>query len=352
MADDRVSQLERLADLHSRGLLSDGEFEIAKRNLLSPEGIARGEAPQRSIGAKEWMATGAATLALLMVGAYWIGGSNTQAEVSEQPFGFTNQVGPASAEEPAGASGEEQCGSRQNHFQLKDMIFEKAASELGGDPVPLNTLKNAVSVRMEMPVVSAVDEKVRRTDCTGRLVIDLPPGTREAFHGDKSLEADLEYSFQPAADGSGSVIRAEGFGYILQRLVAAASLLNAQRLASKGGPQLQRTYNPSFDCGRSLTNVERMICQDEQLSLADRLVAAKYDQLQESLPPLVWKDVQRSQRTFLQERAECADTSCVRSAYVNQWKALSSVEKAFEDPAEAVPAAEEAPAAEVTPAQY
>jgi hypothetical protein len=162
----------------------------------------------------------------------------------------------------------------------------------------------------------------------------LPPGTREAFGGEKSLEADLEYSFQPAADGNGYVIRAEGIGYVVRRLVDGVTLLNAQRAAAQGGPQLQRTYNPSFDCGRPLSNVERMICQDEQLAAADRIVSAKYEALQASLPPAASMAARTAQREFLKQRGTCADTPCVRSAYLSQWQTLRGIEEAATPPAD------------------
>lgn len=331
-ADDTLVQLERLGDLHQRGLLSDAEFERAKHSLL--DGMASTAAaiekePSRRIGPREWMGTAAAALALLILGGYWLGSRDSQAgTLNDETVAFNETAELAMDPEPAPIQGGDLCGSSENYAQLKDMIFEKAAEVMGGDPVPLNTLKKAVSVRMELPVVSSIDEKVQRTDCTGRIVIDLPTGTRQAFDGDKSLEADLEYSFQPQADGNGYVIRAEGFGYMVQRLVGAAALVNAQRLAAQGGPQLQRTYNPSFDCGKSLTNVERMICQDEQLATADRLVSAKFAALRQALPAAVWPEVRSAQREFLKQRSVCADTSCVRDAYVSQWQTLKAIEEA------------------------
>jgi hypothetical protein len=327
-SDDPIGQLERLADLNERGMLSDLEFELAKRRLFDDRPTSNNAAPpiDRGLGAREWLATGAATCAILLLAGYAFGLGGPDATVEN---GTASEPVPelAVAEEPSAPETGNLCGSAENYAQIKDMVFEKAAEVMGGDPVPLNTLKRAVSFRMELPVVSAIDEQVERTDCTGRLVIDLPPGTREAFDGQKSLEADLEYSFQPAADGDGYVIRAEGIGYMVQRLIAAASVLNARRLASQGGPQLQATYNPSFDCGQSLTNVERMICQDEQLATADRVVSAKFAELRQNLPPAFFGQVRESQRAFLKQRAVCADTACVRAAYVEQWNTLTGIER-------------------------
>jgi hypothetical protein len=301
---DQVEQLERLASLRERGLLSEEEFQEAKRGLLD------GKNEQSPLAASaggfktgHWLATGAAALAaVVLVGALVTGRTSANADIQEP-------LSPPTVEPAELAQAEPQpeasfCGSQATYTQIKDMVFEKAIESYGGDPVPLNSLKRAVSARMEFPVVAGVDEELQRTDCSGRLVIDLPPGMREQFDGEKSLEADVEYSSQPSADGTGSIIRVEGFGHVITRLVTAASLIRATRLASAGGPQLQRTFNPGFDCGTKLSNVERMICQDEVLAGADRAVSDKYLDLKALLTGADQRLLLATQRSFLSKRGQ------------------------------------------------
>lgn len=321
-SENQIDQLERLAQLHERGLLTEAEFEAAKRQVLAGTQTPPVEAaPSRGILA--WVGTGIAAMALvalLGVSATRLQGtSEVQSENTAVPEGEPEFT----ANEPEQMSPPQNlCGEQGTYVQLKNMIFEKANEVYGGDPVPLNNLRQAVSVRMELPVVSGLDDQVHRTDCSGRLVIDLPPGMRDAFDGEKSLQADLEYSFQPAADGKGGVIRAEGIGHMVQRLAAAAGVLTAHRMAAVGGPQLEKTYNPSFDCGRRLSNVERMICQDEGLSAADRALSDRYLSLKTVLPAADWKLVRAGQAAFLKQRSACADVACIEQAYAQQWQTL------------------------------
>lgn len=232
---------------------------------------------------------------------------------------------PAPEAEPA-LSGTEICGAQATYVGLKDMIFDEAVKRFEGDTVPLNDLRRAVNVRMEFPLVQGFNEQLQRTDCSGKIVIELPPGVADAFGGDKMLEADVSYSSQPAADGDGVVLRADNVGMPVQRLVQAATLISATRIAAAGGPQLVQTYNPSFDCGRRLTNIERMICQDEDLAARDRNLSALYSALRNMVSSADWRTVAASQREFLTARAGCADTSCLRAAYARQAELLGSIE--------------------------
>jgi uncharacterized protein YecT (DUF1311 family) len=221
------------------------------------------------------------------------------------------------APEPAAASsdGTDICGSQPTYNSVKDIIFDEAIKQAGGNPVPLNDLRRGVSVRMEFPLVKGINEQLKRTDCSGRLTLGLPPGVSSAFGGEPALKADLTYSVQPAADGNGAVITAEGIQYLVGQLVAADSLRSAQKLAQSGGPQTVKTYNPSFDCGARLSNIERMICQDESLAGKDRDLSAGFKQFLSYLSGAERSEALANQRELLQQRARCADTQCVNDWY-------------------------------------
>src|SRR3546814_19188229 len=73
---------------------------------------------------------------------------------------------------------------------------------------------------MENPVVANRDEALGVTSCTGRFILELPPGAERAFGGERQLVADVRYEVQPAADGRGPVYRMTGAGGIVQQLAA------------------------------------------------------------------------------------------------------------------------------------
>jgi uncharacterized protein YecT (DUF1311 family) len=185
---------------------------------------------------------------------------------------------------------------------------------------------------MQYPLLRGGDSALGRTDCSGRLIIDLPPAARDKFDGASALQADLDYSIQPAADGAGLVVEASGTDYPVQRLVAAATLLSEAQSAAKAA--VGRTYQPSFDCAGELSTVEKMICQDETLSRLDRELAKRYRDLRQGLPPERWEEVADGQDGFLERRNQCADTACVKDIYTRQLRSLPEV--ADQEPSAAV----------------
>jgi hypothetical protein len=320
LSDQQISSLEKLAALHASGALNDEEFAQSKHRILpgAPLGQSAHAAPPSNSPALKWLA-GAGVTAAVFLAVFLttdIGRSADSADPAEDiPVTPPEQAGIDQEPELAGT---EICGSRENYVQIKDMIFEKANELYGGDPVALNSLMRSVSVRMQYPVVKGVNEQLGRTDCAGRLLIDLPPGARDNFDGAKTLETDVEFSVQPAADSAGSVITAEGFGYTVNKLLSAASMLGVSRTASGAGPRTGPTFNPSFDCGKRLSNVESMICQDETLAELDRSLSDRYFQLKRALSPATWGRVRRSQREFLIRRSQCGDVECLGATYSDQ----------------------------------
>jgi uncharacterized protein YecT (DUF1311 family) len=210
------------------------------------------------------------------------------------------------------------CGVQETYDTLNNMVFDEVIDQLDGDPVNLNDLRRSVSVNMKFPVVTELHEELERTDCSGRLVLGIPPTARKAFDGESELAADIEYSVQPSADGNGFVIRATGLDFLVNRIASAESLRKARRIASNGGPQLKKTYNPSFDCGAGLDNTERMICQDEDLSAMDRRLSQAFKQKLANYEGSSRQALLQRQRRLLTVRGNCADTACLYDWYENE----------------------------------
>ena len=112
------------------------------------------------------------------------------------------------------------CASSETYDRLKALIFDDVSKVRSGSPQLLDTLAANATMRMENPVAKSRDEQLDVTVCEGHLVLDLPPGVQDAFDGDRRLDADVEYSAQQAADGSGLVFAMRGAEPIVYRLAA------------------------------------------------------------------------------------------------------------------------------------
>jgi uncharacterized protein len=74
----------------------------------------------------------------------------------------------------------------------------------------------------------------------------------------------------------------------------------------------------SFDCGGVVTQVERQVCANEELSRLDEDLAWLY----EHIAPAARASGKLEQRKWLRERNACADEPCQRGAYVGRIRSL------------------------------
>ena len=121
------------------------------------------------------------------------------------------------------------CASDGTYDRLKELVFDEAARIRNSDPRNLDPLAAAAIVRMEKPLVKSRDEDLNVTVCTGRFILELPPGAENAFDGKRRLDAEVEYAAQAAADGSGLVYQMDGAEPIIYRLATFG--LSGQALA-------------------------------------------------------------------------------------------------------------------------
>jgi uncharacterized protein YecT (DUF1311 family) len=66
---------------------------------------------------------------------------------------------------------------------------------------------------------------------------------------------------------------------------------------------------PSFDCGRARSSVEKMICADTDLAMSDRAMAYFYARRTRRNPPF------QTHAQWLAQRNACADVACIRDSY-------------------------------------
>ncbi len=79
-------------------------------------------------------------------------------------------------------------------------------------------------------------------------------------------------------------------------------------------------FAASFDCGKAVSEVEKIICGDDELSKLDESLNKAY------LHALEWKDIKnriiKSQRQWLKVRNACKNAECLKHAYETRIKEL------------------------------
>jgi uncharacterized protein len=94
-----------------------------------------------------------------------------------------------------------------------------------------------------------------------------------------------------------------------------------------------RAWSASFDCSASgLANVDRMICQDPQLSELDSKLGAAYASAKTSLPPGERSSLLATQRAWIAQRNKCSDASCLLDSYKTRIRELTANTEASTPP--------------------
>jgi uncharacterized protein YecT (DUF1311 family) len=255
------------------------------------------------------------------------------------------------------------CSSSSTYDRLKELAFDEAARIRNQDPRELDALAAASVVRMENPVPKSRDDNLNVTVCSGRFILELPPGVENAFDGQRRLTADIEYAAQAAADGSGLVFHMEGAEPIIYRLATAGGFTPrtaqlepvtpppaqpvppagaapapsapapAPREEAKGTPAPERpsatagvqpkqqprqertSASPSFNCSHARSRSERMVCSSAALAAKDRQMAAIYYAAMANADVGTRAHLRRSRDAFLTRRERCGSEDCVMSIY-------------------------------------
>ena len=161
------------------------------------------------VGARAWTIAGLSGLLLSTTACDLLGGKKTcEAETKT-----------ASAEGVSEAD-KRLCASNATYRRLKESTFDEAKRVREQDTERLDALAEASVVRMERPLLESRDEALGLTVCSGRMILELPPGAGAAFGGRQRLAADITYSAQAAADGSSTVFKIDGGEPIIYRLAS------------------------------------------------------------------------------------------------------------------------------------
>jgi hypothetical protein len=259
------------------------------------------------------------------------------------------------------------CASEATYARLKELVFDEAARVRKADARTLDPIAAGSVVRMEDPVVKSRDETLNVTVCTGRFILELPPGAESAFDGMRRVGADVEYAAQAALDGSGLVYQMDGAEPIVYRLAAiglpgtplprialgepvqappaAATPLPAPREAPPPPPPPvpapapapppaaaprpesngRVTVRPSFNCRYARTRTEKMVCTSPRLAALDREMASLFYALMAGADPGTRSHLRRSRDAFLSRREGCGSEGCIDSAYRSRMAELRRI---------------------------
>lgn len=236
------------------------------------------------------------------------------------------------------------CASQATYDRLKELAFDEAIRIRGGEGGALESVATASVVRMEQPVVKSRDDALNVTVCTGRFVLELPPGAESAFNGERRLTANIEYAAQAALDGSGLVYRMNGAEPIIYRLATVGGVRSAQasapsvpappaapppapvatastepprtapRPAAEPGPA-PAAARPSFNCRRAGSRSERMVCSNTALAARDRRMASQFYSALAGADSRTRRALRASRDRFLTYRERCGSAACIAQAY-------------------------------------
>jgi uncharacterized protein YecT (DUF1311 family) len=240
---------------------------------------------------------------------------------------------------------EKRCASKATYDLIKRDLFRRAAQLRGSDQAAFDKLAAYAIVRMENPVLESEDKDSGAANCSGSLSLDLPPGVA-VVGGKRTLTADVDYTVQQAADGSGEVVLLKNADPIVAPLatLARTSQPAPQPIAPAAttpteptlgpvpipapapgtagaparpapAPPAQTSARPSFNCANARTRGEIAVCGDSGLAALDRQMASQFGSAMADAGPGQRALLQRTRSRFLGYRDSCRTNACIADAY-------------------------------------
>jgi hypothetical protein len=248
------------------------------------------------------------------------------------------------------AAPEKLCANKQTYDLIKRELFRRAAQLRGSDAAAFDQLSGYAVVRMENPVMESQDSATGAVNCSGSLAIDLPPGV-SVVGGRRTLTADLDYTVQQAADGSGSVVVLRNADAIIAPLATLARTNAAPSpqpvpipapppgtsgepaqpappppaAGEEQAPTRPVSARPSFDCANARTKGEIAVCSNAGLAALDRNMAAQYARSIEVATPQQKALLRSTRDRFIAYRDRCPNRACIGDAYVGRMREIRDI---------------------------
>lgn len=250
-------------------------------------------------------------------------------------------------------SHEKACASSATYDLIKRELFRRAAQVRGSDQAAFDRLSGVAVVRMENPVMESEDSANGAVNCSGSLSLDLPPGVA-VVGGRRTLTSDVDYTVQPAADGSGNVVLLRNADTIVTPLATLAKVNQpapaptvevatnevapdpqqngvapvapaAPESNVPTAPPRSASARPSFDCSQAQSRGQIAVCGSAGLATLDRNMAAQYSRSLAIASPDQREILQRTRDRFMAYRDRCPDNACIGDAYVGRMREIRDI---------------------------
>lgn len=281
---------------------------------------------------------GGLVLLVLVVAYFATRGNSDQDKLTNSETSTTNTAVPAR---------DKMCASKTIYDLIKRDLFRRAAQVRGSDQATYDRLSSAAVVRMENPVMESEDTSTGAVNCSGSLSIDLPPGVA-VVGGRRTLSADVDYTVQPAADGSGTVVLLRNADAIVTPLATlsrtaqpapesgdiatndavlaeAAPPPGPQPPATPEAAQRSASARPSFECAQAKSRGEIAVCSNAGLAALDRNMAAQFSRSMAAATPEQQALLRRTRDRFLGYRDRCPNNACIGDAYVGRMREIRDI---------------------------
>jgi hypothetical protein len=243
------------------------------------------------------------------------------------------------------ATHEKLCASKSTYDLIKAELFRRAAQLRGSDQAAYDKLSAYAVVRMENPVMESEDSSTGAVNCSGSLSLDLPPGVA-VVGGRRSLMADVDYTVQPAADASGTVVLVRNADAIVAPLAtlarvaepaapaetnevapeqAEANVAASESANVQPGPQTSHPGRPSFDCSKASSRGEIAVCSDSGLSALDLNMMGQFRRALAAATPAQQTLLRTTGNRFLAYRDRCPNRQCIGDAYVARMREIRDI---------------------------
>lgn len=250
---------------------------------------------------------------------------------------------------------ERRCAGQTTYDLIKRELFRRAAALRGSDQAAFGRIAGYSAMRMEAPILRDENAEVGSVTCSGTITIDLPPGVA-VVGGRRSLSAEILYTIQPAADGSGNVVTLANADEIVTPLATlarigapvpgevdpsatttvvegvatepgepAAEPKSAEPSAPEADARPRTTSSPSFNCANARTRGEIAVCNDTGLAALDRRMAAQFNGALSRADPAERALLIRTRDAFLSFRDRCPSNSCIAQTYRGRMREISDI---------------------------
>ena len=164
---------------------------------------------------------------------------------------------------PQGSVSAASCASKETVAALAEIIFDDVRKNYSGEVKYVNDMAKMFTAEVEMPTLEKIDKDVKKAECEGRIILKIATPYYEAFNREKTLSADVGYTVQPSADGSGFVYTLGGYEEVLRLLIQGVS-----NIAEKSKPNELISANSvnkdiAHSSGNDISNISEALSPDQ-----------------------------------------------------------------------------------------